>query len=141
MPRKFNPSGMVLTKRETRISGCFELQPKRFVDVRGIFVKTFQKRAFEEQGLGENFEEDYYSVSERGVLRGLHFQLPPFDHNKLVYCLAGEVFDVVLDLRVGSPTFGGFETLLLSADVANMIYVPKGVAHGFCAMSSSATLM
>jgi dTDP-4-dehydrorhamnose 3,5-epimerase len=132
---------MFLTKRETRIRGCFELQPKRFTDARGVFVKTFQRELFTAQGLDAEFDEDYYSVSEQGVLRGLHFQMPPFDHNKLVYCLAGEIFDAVLDLRRGSSTFGDFETLRLSGENANMVYVPKGVAHGFYTLTPSATVM
>jgi dTDP-4-dehydrorhamnose 3,5-epimerase len=81
------------------------------------------------------------TVSAKGVLRGLHFQLPPHDHAKLVYCTAGEVMDVAVDLRVDSPTFRQFVCLTLSADQGNMIYLPPGLAHGFYTLSDSATLV
>ena len=83
------------------------------------------------------FQEDYYSKSLKGVIRGLHFQLPPQEHSKIVYCVNGSVFDVVVDLRVGSPTFGKYETFNLNSNDANMIYIPKGLAHGFCSLSES----
>lgn len=126
---------------ETALSGCFEIRPPVFDDARGRFVKLFHREMFAERGLATDFPEQYCSLSHRGVVRGLHFQTPPHDHAKLVYCLVGEVFDVVLDLRVGSPTWGRTASLTLSAERANGLYVPKGLAHGFCATSDTALLV
>lgn len=127
--------------RESRITGCFQLQPKVLHDERGTFVKTFHKDIFSELEIQTAWAEEYYSISRKGVLRGLHFQLPPHDHEKLVYCVAGKVLDVVVDLRVGSPTYGRFETFELSAEKANIIYVPRGLAHGFYTISDTATMI
>lgn len=127
--------------RPTEIPGCCEVLPKIFRDERGLFVKTFHHDFFVEKGLEARFVEEYYSTSQRGVLRGLHFQLPPQDHIKLVYCVCGEVMDVVVDLRVGSPSYGKCQTIFLSAQAANMLYIPAGLAHGFYVTSESATMM
>jgi dTDP-4-dehydrorhamnose 3,5-epimerase len=126
--------------RETKISGCYELIPKVFSDVRGTFVKIFHENIFQDYGLDTNFTEGYYSTSHKNVLRGLHFQTPPRDHTKVVYCVLGEVMDVVVDLRVGSPTYGKFETFNLSAEKPNLVYVPRGLAHGFYVTSDLAIM-
>lgn len=128
-------------KKPSPIPGCFELQPRVFDDERGRFVKVFHKDAFADQDLQTGFAEEYYSVSRRDVIRGLHFQTPPMDHVKLVYCVQGEVLDVVLDLRVGSPAFGKLATFTLCASKGNLVYLPKGMAHGFCVLSDEATLV
>ena len=127
--------------RSTAIPGCYEIQPRVLDDARGRFVKVFQRNAFAEYGLEVDFAEEYYSVSRKGVIRGMHFQNPPMDHVKIVYCVQGEVFDVVVDLRRESPSYGKAVTLNLSADKGNYVYIPKGLAHGFCAISESATLV
>lgn len=127
--------------KKTGIHGCYEIQPRIFLDSRGKFVKIFHQDIFTEQGLETRFSEEYYSVSHRGVIRGLHFQAPPADHVKLVYCVHGEVFDVVLDLRMGSPTYGKTASFRLNSDSGNYLYIPKGLAHGFCATSDVATLI
>ena len=126
---------------ETRIPGCFTIQPKVFEDARGQFVKVFHEGAFAEHGLVTHFAEDYYSVSRKGVLRGMHFQTPPADHVKLVYCVRGAVLDAVVDLRRGSPTYGQHFTIELSAEKANMLYVPRGLAHGFYVTSDDAAMV
>lgn len=126
---------------KTSINGCWEIQPRVLEDSRGSFVKVFNKGAFSDLGLETEFYEEYYSHSHKDVIRGLHFQTPPADHVKIVYCLQGAVFDVVLDLRNGSPTYGKFETFKLNAESGNFLYIPKGLAHGFCATSDSATLV
>lgn len=120
------------------ISGCFEIRPRVFADSRGRFVKTFHSDVFRERGLATDFREQYYSESARNVLRGMHFQVPPADHEKLVCCLAGSVLDAVLDIRKGSPTYGKHVLLELSSERANMIYVPRGLAHGFLVVSETA---
>lgn len=127
--------------KETKIAGCIEIQPKSFQDDRGRFVKVFHTLEFEKFHLSTRFMEEFYSFSKPGVVRGLHFQTPPHEHEKLVYCVQGEVFDVVLDLRVGSPTYGQAQHFILNAMQANMLYIPAGLAHGFCTMSEPATLV
>lgn len=126
---------------ETKLPGCYELQPKVFRDQRGTFVKTFHKEVFDNYQLNTNFDEEYYSLSHQNVFRGLHFQLPPKEHTKMVYCVQGEVIDTLVDLRVGSPTYGKYETLSLSAEKANVIYIPPGLAHGFFVLSETAIMM
>ena len=91
--------------------------------------------------LRTDWAEEYYSVSVKGVLRGFHFQLPPHDHDKLVYCPSGQVLDVVLDLRTGSPSFGKHCIFDLNGDMANVLYIPKGCAHGFFTRSDQALMM
>lgn len=127
--------------KPSKISGCFELQPKVFEDARGRFVKVFHEQAFAAHGLETDFSEEFYSVSHRNVIRGLHFQLPPMDGIKIVYCVEGEILDAVVDLRVGSPTYGQFELFELNSAKANIVYIPKGVAHGFCVLSERAILV
>ncbi|THC43808.1 dTDP-4-dehydrorhamnose 3,5-epimerase [Massilia sp. Mn16-1_5] len=127
--------------QDTGLPGCLLLQPRVLEDARGRFVKTFHEGAFRALGLEAGFVEQYYSHSHRGVVRGMHFQKPPAQHAKLVYCVHGEVFDVVLDLRRGSPTYGQTRSFTLSASQGNALYIAAGMAHGFCATSELATLV
>jgi dTDP-4-dehydrorhamnose 3,5-epimerase len=123
--------------RETAIEGCLELQPVLRADARGQFVKTFHSEFFSSHNLETNFREQYYSVSRKGVLRGFHFQRPPQAHNKLVYCTSGEILDVVIDLRVGSKTYGDHISLDISFGTGNILYLPEGLAHGFYAVTDA----
>lgn len=132
---------MNLEANETKLPGCFELNPRVLTDDRGQFVKTFHRRSFETLGLRADWAEQYYSTSQPGVIRGLHFQRPPHDHAKLVFCTAGRVLDVAVDLRRGSPTYGQHIQIELSAQRANMLYLPVGLAHGFCTLDEPATLI
>ncbi len=127
--------------KPSKIPGCFELQPKVFEDARGRFVKIFHEQAFAAHGLETAFSEEFYSVSHKNVIRGLHFQSPPMDGIKVVYCVKGEILDAAVDLRVGSPTYGQFDLFDLSSAKANIVYIPKGVAHGFCVLSEQAILV
>lgn len=124
----------------TELKGCLELRPLVLEDARGRFIKTFHQDVFVENGLNTIWREEYYSTSHRDVIRGLHFQMPPCDHVKLVYCLSGTVVDVLLDIRGGSPTYGQTASFELSAERGNMLYIPAGVAHGFCAVSDLAIM-
>lgn len=124
--------------KETAIAGCLEITPNIFRDNRGSFVKTFHCGIAAEHGLVTSFAEEFYSWSKLGVLRGLHFQTPPSDHIKVVTCLSGEVFDAVVDLRVGSPTFGRHALFSLRSADATMLYIPSGLAHGFLSVSDEA---
>lgn len=129
---KFNP---------TKMAGCFEILPRMSEDLRGRFVKPFQYSLMKAQGLDIDFREEFYSVSSKGVLRGLHFQTPPQDQVKVVYCVQGAAFDVLVDLRKNSQTFGQFECFELSAKRCNVLYLPRGIAHGFYAREDQTTLV
>jgi len=130
-----------MEKKELSIPGAFEILCPFSEDSRGDFVKVLHGQTFKEAGLEPNFTESYYSTSKKGVVRGMHFQVPPHDHCKLVYSVDGEVMDVLLDLRLDSPTYGNYVTLTLSKSNRNAVYIPKGVAHGFLAKSDRATLV
>ncbi|MET2984904.1 dTDP-4-dehydrorhamnose 3,5-epimerase [Aureibaculum conchae] len=130
-----------MNKIETSIQGCFELQPRIFKDDRGKLIKTFHKDTFLELGLETDFKEEYYSVSKKNVLRGLHFQTPPEDHVKCVTCISGKIFDAVVDLRKNSSTYKQNFTLELDAEKGNMLYIPKGFAHGFYALTENAIFL
>lgn len=123
---------------QTEIPGCFEVRPIVHRDARGTFVKWFVRERFREYGLEHEFVEHYHSLSEPRVLRGLHFQLPPSDHAKIVQCIRGAVFDVAVDLRRGSPAFGRPLTRELSAETNLALYLPRGIAHGFYVLSGPA---
>src|SRR6266568_5622159 len=131
----------MFTLTPSKIGDCLEIQPHVMEDSRGRFVKIFHAPEFEKRGLETSFVEEFFSISHKNVIRGLHFQLPPKDHVKIVYCQQGEAMDVVVDLRLGSPTYGEFEIFNLSAENANGIYIPTGLAHGFCALSESAVMV
>jgi dTDP-4-dehydrorhamnose 3,5-epimerase len=116
---------------ESKLPGCYVLQFPMSHDERGSFVKTVQHSVFASLGLEADFKECFYSASNDNVLRGMHFQLPPSDHAKLVYCTDGAIYDVALDLRVGSPTYGQHEIYELSAEVSNAVYLPAASRMGF----------
>lgn len=123
---------------ETSLPGVLRVEPAVFEDARGYFFESFAERRFAEQGLPQRFVQDNVSRSPRGTLRGLHLQSPPFAQGKLVSVLDGEVFDVAVDARVGSPTFGRWVAETLSAQNHRQLYVPPGFAHGFCVVSDYA---
>lgn len=123
---------------ELEIPGCFKIEPPHFKDHRGSFCKIYHAPSFEKVGLKQPFVEMFYSTSVRGVLRGLHFQVPPSDHSKLVWCISGEIFDVFADIRKLSPAYGRAGTLRLKAGCG--IYLPTGIAHGFYTLSETATV-
>jgi dTDP-4-dehydrorhamnose 3,5-epimerase len=131
---------MIKVIKKTNIPGCLEIVLNKFQDDRGFFVKIFHKEIFDKFRLKHQFEEEYFSVSHNNVLRGMHFQLPPHEVTKIVYCVLGEVIDVVIDLRANSPTYGKFAQLTLSSQKANMIYIPPGLAHGFYTVSYEAIM-
>ena len=126
---------------KTRLSGCYRIAPARSTDERGAFFKIYHELKFKEWGLETQFRETYYTASKQNVLRGLHFQVPPMQHVKLVACIAGSVVDVVLDIRRGSPTYGEHEMFEMDSERGDMIYVPRGFAHGFYVKSQSALML
>ena len=122
---------------ETKIEGVYIIEPKVFGDNRGYFMETYNKEHFAEAGLTMNFVQDNESSSSKGVLRGLHFQTK-HTQGKLVRVTEGEVFDVAVDLRKGSPTYGQWEGVVLSAENKKQFYIPEGFAHGFLVLSDHA---
>lgn len=124
----------------TPLAGCFEVQPFFAQDARGTFVKTFHAEQFAQAGLPVDWHEEFYSSSRKGVIRGMHFQTPPHEHEKLVYCLMGRVLDVVVDLRRSSHTFGHHVAIELDATRGRGLMIPKGMAHGFLALTDDALM-
>jgi dTDP-4-dehydrorhamnose 3,5-epimerase len=122
---------------KTKIKDLLIIEPKVFGDDRGFFYETFQAKRYKEAGIKENFVQDNRSSSTKGVLRGLHFQKTK-PQGKLVSVTSGEVFDVAVDLRKDSDTFGQFETVLLTGENKLQFYIPPGFAHGFCVISEFA---
>jgi dTDP-4-dehydrorhamnose 3,5-epimerase len=124
------------------ISDVLLIEPEVFADERGFFFESFNQNQFE-KALGRkiNFVQDNHSKSVKGVLRGLHYQLPPRAQGKLVRVIQGEVFDVVVDLRQSSPTFGKWVSEILSADNKKQIWIPEGFAHGFLTLSDTAEFL
>lgn len=116
---------------DTEISGLKIIEPRIFEDTRGKFIKTFTNDFFQENGLNIDIKESYYSISHKDVIRGMHFQTPPYEHVKLVYVPFGKIIDVVLDIRKDSPTYGKYFSIELSSDNGKIVIIPKGLAHGF----------
>lgn len=116
---------------QTELEGVYLIESFHAEDVRGSFTKTYHEAFFQNNNLCTNFRESYFSKSHKDVVRGMHFQLPPYEHEKLVYVVQGEVMDVILDLRKSSRTYGKTIQVELSDTNHRSIYIPKGVAHGF----------
>jgi dTDP-4-dehydrorhamnose 3,5-epimerase len=123
---------------ETPIQGLLIIEPRVFADERGYFFETYNETKFSNSGLITNFVQDNESKSQHGVIRGLHYQLSPFAQAKLVRVVHGTVYDVAVDLRQGSPTFGKWFGVELSDSKKNQLYIPKGFAHGFSVLSEYA---
>lgn len=123
---------------KTAIDGLVIIEPKVFKDARGYFFESFSQREFEEKVRRINFVQDNESMSSYGVMRGLHFQAPPFTQSKLVRCVRGAVLDVVVDIRKGSPTYGQHEAVELTEENHRQLFIPRGFAHGFSVLSETA---
>lgn len=124
---------------ETKISDIIIIEPTVFGDTRGYFLESYNKKKFEEVVGKTSFIQDNESKSSKGVLRGLHFQKPPFEQAKLVRCIEGEVLDVAVDIRKNSKTYGQHVAVLLSVENKRQLFVPRGFAHGFLVLSDTAT--
>ena len=123
------------------LPGVHLLEPRQFTDARGSFVKTYHDATWAGASLYFTPREEYYSISHRGVLRGMHFQIPPHDHVKVVYCPSGRVMDVLLDLRRNSPTFGQCMAQELSAENRLILFIPAGLAHGFLSLEDRTVMV
>lgn len=122
----------------TKIDGVVIIEPHIFRDARGYFFESFSQREFDEKVRPIRFVQDNESMSSRGVIRGLHFQCPPYAQSKLVRVIVGTVLDVAVDIRKGSPTFGQHVAVELSADNHRQLFIPQGFAHGFAVLSDTA---
>lgn len=121
----------------TFIEGLKIIHLKEFKDSRGSFIKVYNEDLFSENALKLDFKESYYSISSKNVIRGMHFQIPPFEHTKLVYLDNGKIIDVVLDIRKSSPTYGQHFTIKLNTDNPILVYIPVGCAHGFLSLEDN----
>ena len=123
---------------KTEIEGVVIIEPRIFKDDRGYFYESFSQREFEEKVCRTTFVQDNQSKSSYGVVRGLHFQKPPYSQSKLVRCIKGAVLDIAVDIRKGSPTFGKYVAVELTEDNHRQFFVPRGFAHGFAVLSDEA---
>lgn len=119
---------------KTMIEGVLIIEPKAFADDRGFFMETYNRDRYVQEGITDVFVQDNVSVSKKGTLRGLHYQAPPFAQGKLVQVLRGAVRDVAVDIRFGSPSFGKYVSVELSAENKKQFWIPAGFAHGFIAL-------
>lgn len=127
--------------KTTFIEGLLVIQPTIFHDARGYFYEPYNKKAFAEAGIAEEFVQDNQSFSQKGVIRGLHFQNPPHAQAKLLRILQGSIWDVAVDIRKSSPTYGKYFGIELSAENKTIFYVPKGFAHGFLTLEDNTLLL
>lgn len=132
---------MAFRFRRLEIPDVILIEPQPFADLRGAFMESYKWSDFKAHGITDTFVQDNYSHSVRGVLRGLHYQKPPQTQAKLVGVIRGEVFDVAVDVRWGSPTYGRWISVVLSGENHHMVYVPVGFAHGFCVVSETADIL
>lgn len=126
---------------ELDISGCYLIKSKQFNDYRGIFLKTFHSDIYSKFGIDFDFAEEFYSISNKNVIRGMHFQTPPADHDKIVYCPAGAVIDVFVDIRKSSKTYGQFRKIELTSENGKILFFPKGIAHGFMSLADNSLMV
>jgi dTDP-4-dehydrorhamnose 3,5-epimerase len=127
---------------ERKIVGTYEIILSPHLDGRGFFMRTFDENIFKDKGINKRWVQENHSRSEmKGIIRGLHFQQPPFSETKLVRCIAGSVLDVFVDLRKGSSTFGQWDSIVLSSENQKMIYIPRGFAHGFCTLTDVSEIL
>jgi dTDP-4-dehydrorhamnose 3,5-epimerase len=132
---------MGFTFEKTALPDVVLITPQVYQDDRGCFFESYKRSEFAANGIAEEFIQENCSFSKKGVLRGLHYQLPPFAQGKLVTCASGNIFDVAVDIRRGSPAFGKWVAFELSAENKRMLYVPPGFAHGFYVLSEAARLV
>ncbi|APT50325.1 dTDP-4-dehydrorhamnose 3,5-epimerase [Bacillus safensis] len=127
---------------ETELKSVLVIEPDIFQDARGYFSETYNQRDFNVAGINVTFKQDNHSFSkDAGVLRGLHFQEPPFAQSKLVRVISGAIYDVIVDIRPQSPTFGQWISVILSEENKKQVFVPKGFAHGFCTLTSDTNVI
>lgn len=131
---------MISSFKELNINGSYELLLDFKEDIRGFFLKTFVASFFEKHNLPTTWTEEYFSLSNKNVLRGMHFQIPPYEVDKLVYCVSGSVLDVIIDLRKKSSTYLSVYSTVLTSQKPRLLFVPKGCAHGFLSLENNSML-
>ena len=131
MRTRKNLFGQDMKLNRTDIDGLYIIEPKDFTDKRGSFIKTYTHGFFSPDIDSFTIKESYYTLSKKGVIRGMHFQAPPHEHTKLVYVPHGAILDVVLDIRKDSPSYGKYFSIELSAENKKLLHIPPGLAHGF----------
>jgi len=127
--------------KHTKINGCFILESRFHEDQRGLFGKNFNSQMFQDLGLDLNIKEQFYSVSKKNTIRGMHYQTEPFSQNKLISCIRGEAIDVFLDIRKNSETFGNYDSIYLSEKKNLSIYLSSGIAHGFLSLKDETIIL
>jgi len=132
---------MPFTFTKLEIPDVVLIEPKVFEDERGFFMETYKESEFFKFGIRKKFIQENHSKSKKGVLRGLHYQKPPKAQAKIVRCILGEIFDVAVDIRRNSPTYGKWVGEVLSAENKKQLYIPEGFAHGFCVLSREAEIV
>ena len=139
MNHKGNVEYMIITERKLR--GVFEIQLEPREDHRGFFMRVYDDEIYKKHGIHRNWVQENHSLSvQKGTLRGFHFQLPPAAETKLVRVISGEIYDVFVDLRKGSPTFGQWDSVVLSEKNKKMVYIPRGFAHGMCTLTENSAM-
>ena len=123
------------------LSDCYEINSYIHRDPRGVFAKFCINQAFNEVGLDQGFAEDFFTVSKNNVIRGMHFQVPPKSQYKVICCMRGRIIDVLLDLRIGSPTYLNTESMELSGNHPKLIFMPPGIAHGFLSLEDDSIML
>lgn len=137
----FYRGNLSLEIKPLKLAGTFEISIKKHGDARGYFMETYKKEIFAEHNLQTDWTQENQSLSEKKyTLRGLHFQLPPFEQTKLVRAIQGEIVDVFVDLRKDSETYGQWDSIHLSEENCKAVYVPRGFAHGFCTLTENAII-
>jgi dTDP-4-dehydrorhamnose 3,5-epimerase len=126
---------------QSKLKDCYVIQFDSHNDDRGFFSKIYHKGLFEKENIDIDIKEQFYTTSGENVVRGMHFQLPPFDHKKLVTCLSGKILDVVLDLRSSSSTYGQFDSFNLTENDGQSVYIPSGIAHGFLSLKENSGVL
>ena len=128
--------------KERRIKGVFEIPLDLYEDERGFFMRVYDDTIFKKYKIHKKWVQENHSLSvEKGVIRGMHFQLPPHSEAKLIRVINGKIYDVFIDLRKGSSTFGQWDSINLSAENKKMIYIPRGFAHGFCTLTENCEIL
>ena len=130
-----------MTIHETKIPGLIVIEPKVFEDNRGYFFESYNQKRFKQNNLNYSFVQDNESLSSYGTIRGLHYQLAPYGQAKLVRAIYGKIYDIAVDIRKSSPTFGQWQGIELSAENKKQLMIPKGFAHGFSVLSETAIVM
>ena len=131
-----------MTITENKINGVFEIEPEPKEDDRGFFMRAYDDKIFSDFGLHRNWVQENQSLSrQKGTVRGFHFQFPPHAETKLVRVISGEIFDVFVDIRKNSPTFGQWGSVLLTAENKKMLYLPRGIAHGMCTLVDNSSML